>query len=212
VQGVQYYWSPYINITCPCPPQAQIMGTHDYVCVITCSTTWLSYQPGRICKALTSVNRIRHTPPELRNELHQRALDCWMELQAMWRWDSEREEQGKVASRPREPSPYDDNATWKRWLRDMREHPRPEGKKFLGVPCVCQGYQAPHIEAARALLGFLTRHKGNTARGPLRNAFLHNAAMLLCVPEPYQRVTTQLPVRSHRRARARNAPLDRHTV
>src|SRR5260221_7757449 len=24
------------------PPQAQIMGTHDYVCAITCSTRWLS--------------------------------------------------------------------------------------------------------------------------------------------------------------------------
>jgi len=51
-----------------------------------------------------------------------------------------------------------------------------------------------HIEGARALLGFLPYHKGNTVRGPLRDAFLRNMAMLLCVPEQYQRMATQLGV------------------
>ncbi len=155
--------------------------------------TALFMTPGKHRKALAYVERIRHTPPELRDEFHQRALDCWTDIQATL--CQEREERGEAASRPREPSPYDDNATWKRWLRDMREHPQSEGNfKFLGIPCVCQGYQVPHIEGARALLGFLPRHKGSTIRGPLRDVFLCNAATLLCMPEQYQWVTTQIGV------------------
>ena len=155
--------------------------------------TALFMTPGKHSKALAYVERIRHTPPELRDEFHQRALDCWTDIQATL--CQEREERGEAASRPRKPSPYDDNATWKRWLRDMREHPQSEGNfKFLGIPCVCQGYQVLHIEGARALLGFLPCHKGNTVRGPLWDVFLRNTATLLCVPNQYQRVTTQIGV------------------
>jgi len=175
------------------PPQVQTTGTHDYVCAITCSTRWLFYQPGRNCKALAYVNRIRHTPPELHDEFHQRALDRWTELQATRR--QERKERSEVAGRPREPMPYNDLNTWKKWLRIMRDHPHSEGRfKFPGAPCVCKGYQVPHIEGVRAMLEFLPRRKGSVVRGPLRDVFLRNAAILLCVPEQYQRVTTQIGV------------------
>jgi len=155
--------------------------------------TTLLTTPRLYPKAAAYIERVQHTPPELREAIHQRALDRWLEMQAMRH--RERKERGEVAGRPREPMPYNDLNTWKKWLRIMRDHPHSEGRfKFPGVPCVCKGYQVPHIEGVRALLEFLPRRKGSVVRGPLRDVFLRNAAILLCVPEQYQRVTTQIGV------------------
>lgn len=52
--------------------------------------------------------------------------------------------------------------------------------KYIGIPLVGQGYQTAHIKGTRALLSFLPLTiKGGTARGPLRDAFLCAAAVLL---------------------------------
>jgi hypothetical protein len=149
--------------------------------------------PSKYPRAKAYIERIQHTPPELREAIHQRALDSWTATLAKRR--QERKDRGEVAGRPKEPMPYESLYNWKRWFRTMQDHPHSEGRfKFLGVPCVCKGFQPPHIEGARAMLGCLPRPRGNTVRGPLRYVFLRNAAALLCVPEKYQQVVTQLGV------------------
>ena len=135
------------------------------------------------------VERIRFTPPELREDFHQRALERWPEVQA-----ARRAAQSTNLPRRPEPSPSANISIWKRWLREMREHPQSGGAfKYIGIPLVGQGYQTAHLEGARAMLSFLPfAPKGGTIRGPLRDAFLRSAAALLCVPERYSQVLAQL--------------------
>jgi hypothetical protein len=189
-----------IRAAAPLPLFGRGGGGRDGVLIITYedpqteeAINALLTTPQKYAKAAAYIERVRHTPPELREPMHQRALERWSEMQTKRR--QERKARGDVAGRPREPMPYDDIKDWKKWLKIMREHPHSEGNfKFPGVPLVCGGHQPAHIEGARALLGFLPRNKGGTERGPLRDTFLRSAATLLCVPEKYLQVVTQLGI------------------
>ena len=190
--------SQAIAMALPLPPLRLVVGGRNGVLISPHKdptsergVTALFTTPSQHRKALGYVNRIKYTPPELRDEFHQRALDRWTELQATRR--REREERGESAPRRHEPSPYADNFTWKRWLKDMRERPQSEGPfKYIGIPHVCQGYQTAHLDGAKALLSFLPHSKGGITRGPIRGAFLRAAATLFSVPEQYQQVLARL--------------------
>ena len=137
-------------------------------------------------KAFGYCERIHNTPPELCNAFHQRALDRWLETH-----DGNPPQQGP--SRHHEPSPYDYNANWKRWLKSR--HEADASFKYIGIPYVVQGYQTVHLNGTKAILGFIPHAfkgtKGPTCK-PIRNAFLHTAAMLLIVPERYQHIIERL--------------------
>jgi hypothetical protein len=140
--------------------------------------------PARYGRAAGYTERIRFTPPELRGEFHNRALEHWRALKA----------ERRNTHRRAEPSPSATTVVWKRWLKETRENPQSGGKfKYIGIPLVGLGYQTAHIEGARAILSLLPLNpKGYTTRGPIRDAFLRTAATLLCVPEWYTRVLVQL--------------------
>ena len=190
--------SQAIATVLPLPPLRLVVGGRNGVLISPHKdptseggVTALFTTPSQYRKALGYVDRIKHTPPELRDVFHQRALDRWTELQATRR--REREERGESAPRRHEPSPYADNFTWKKWLKDMRERPQSEGPfKYIGIPHVGQGYQTAHLDGAKALLSFLPHSKGGITRGPIRGAFLRAAAALFSVPEQYQQVLAQL--------------------
>ena len=133
-------------------------------------------------KAFGYCERIHNTPPELRDAFHQCALDRWLETH-----DRNPPRQGP--SWRHEPSPYDDNANWKWWLKSRRK--ADASFKYIGIPYVVQGYQTVHLNGAKAILGFIPcafkGMKGPTCK-PIRNAFLRAAAMLLIVPERYQHI------------------------
>jgi hypothetical protein len=141
----------------------------------------------RFTHARGFADRIRYTPPELRSEFHSLALA---------RWDSMQEANPaarRQGQRP-EPLPSAIDHVWKKWLKDRRElHGQPQ---YIGIPLVGQGYQRVHLEGAKALLSFLPLNKRGTSvrLGPLRDAFLRHAAVLLAVPECYQRQLTALGV------------------
>jgi len=80
------------------------------------------------------VERIWHTPLELCTAFYQRALECYEEMPE--------KDKGKAISRTKEPTPYDNNSTWKGWLHTMCKSYSQSGKTFTypGVPLVCQGY------------------------------------------------------------------------
>jgi hypothetical protein len=136
------------------------------------------------------VTRIEYTPPELRGDFHQNALNRWKTLRAANRQEREAREVDKP--RP-EPSPDADNAVWKGWLKHRRGHPQSKGSfVYIGIPLVGQGYQTAHITGAKNILALLPRQASGAARaGPLRNAFVPAAAALLCVPKLYQQAVSQ---------------------
>lgn len=136
--------------------------------------------PEKIGHARAYVERIRFTPPELRGDLHSRALDLWAVLQL----------KTKPTSRP-EPLPATHTSIWKRWLRQMRT--AEVHFRYMGIPLVGNGYQNAHIEGNRALLTFLPLNiKGTAIRnGPLRSNFLSAAAALLGVPQRYEQLLNQ---------------------
>ena len=148
--------------------------------------TALLTTPSRHAHAEGYIDHVRNIPPELHEECHQKALKLWTELQ-----DARCEErcEGHLASGgalplPKEPSPHANTAIWKKWLRNIHEHPHTEGQfTFKGVPFVCNGYLNVHVDAARALLTLLLlsskKSRLGTIRGLLRDAFLQSAAMLL---------------------------------
>jgi hypothetical protein len=143
--------------------------------------------PHKYKRAYGYTERIRHTPPELRTEFHQRALERWDEMRAARR----QEDKGK---RTKEPTPFDHVGAWRGWLHNMRISYAKQGKTFSypGVPLVCQSYQIAHLEALKAILLFTPRSGGPSIRDPLRNAFLRATAALLSVPDLYQEVLAQL--------------------
>ena len=159
--------------------------------------------PKRHRQAAAYVERIRYTPPELRDEFHQRALERWPGVKA-----ARRKAQGAIPPRRSEPSPSADSTVWKRWLRDMREHR--STFKYIGIPLVGQGYQTAHLEGNKALLSFLPLTiKGTVPRGPLRDAFLCAAAALLSVPECYSQVLDQMGQGIPQRRRAQRYDVTR---
>jgi len=154
-------------------------------------------------KAFGYCERIHNTPPELRDTFHQRALDRWLETH-----DGNPPRRGP--SKRNEPSPYDENSVWKRWLKLKREEDA--SFKYTGIPHVGQGYQTIHINGAKAILRFIPRAskgpKGPT-RAVIKDAFLRAAATLLIVPERYQHIIEQLglTIAPNRRAKIYNATI-----
>jgi len=133
--------------------------------------------PSRHVHAKGYINRVQNTPLELCEECHQKALKLWAGLQDV---RCKERCKGRIASSgvpplPKEPSPHVSTAIWKKWLRNMREHPCTEGRFTLkGVPFVCNGYLNVHVDAARALLTLLLLSSKKsclgTICGPLRDA------------------------------------------
>jgi len=188
--------SKAIAAAIPLPISHIIMGGRNGVLIAATDPTteevlndWFT-TPSKNRKAFGYTKRIRHTPPELRTEFHQCALERWDEMRATRR----QEEKGKVTPKTREPTPYDHNGTWKWWLQRMQKNYSQSGDtfKYIGIPLVCQSYQTAHLDGARAILMFIPRTKGTTFRDPLRIAFLCAAAALLSVPDQYQEVLAQL--------------------
>jgi len=158
---------------------------------ITALLTMLS----RHAHAKGYIDRIQNIPPELCEECHQKALELWAGLQDVRR--KGRIASGGVPPLPKEPLPHVSTAIWKKWLQNMREYPCTEGRFTLkGVPFICNRYLNVHVDAARALLTLLPlsskkSHPG-TICGPLRDAFLWSAAMLLNVHGMYGETITRL--------------------
>jgi len=135
------------------------------------------------------IDRVRFTPPELRGEVHTRALERWNASQAA------RRAQYRASGRRPEPLPSAPDGAWKKWLKDMRELPQSGATfKYAGIPLVGQGYQAILIKGAKAILAFLPLNARQTAvqPGPLRNAFVRTAAALLSVPDRYREVLNSI--------------------
>ena len=144
-----------------------------------------STSPKRRPHAAAYIERVKYTPPELRTEVHQRALERWPAIQA-------ERNQNTTTSR-REPLPTTYTNHWKKWLQFMYKNN--SAFKYPGIPRVGNGYQTIHIEGTKTLLRLLPlAPRTGSPRTPLRDAFLRAAAMLLCVPEQYTRVIDQLGV------------------
>jgi hypothetical protein len=126
---------------------------------------WFTVYPKfHASKAYTT--RIEYTPPELRGDFHQNALNRWKTLRAANRQEREAREGDKP--RP-EPSPDADNAVWKGWLKHHRGHPQSKGSfVYIGIPLVGQGYQTVHITGAKDILALLPQQpSGAMQAGPL---------------------------------------------
>jgi hypothetical protein len=180
----------------PMPLQGIILGGRNGILILPESNpkteaelNQLFNQAKKHAQAAAYAEQIRYTPPELRGKFHTRALKRWQEIQT----ERHRNPDANAPRRP-EPSPSVPVAIWKHWLKETRDHPQSGGSfKYIGIPLVGQGYQTAHIEGARALLALLPPTiKGFTLRGPLQDAFLRTAAALLCVPEHYAQLVSQL--------------------
>jgi len=189
----------------PLPIMDLILGGRNRVLISShdpsneAGITALLTTPSRHAHAEGYIDRVQNTLPELCEECHQKALELWAGLQDA-RCEERRE--GHIASSrvpplPKEPLPHVSTTIWKKWLRNMREHPCTEGQFTLkGVPFICNGYLNVHIDAARALLALLPlsskKSRLGTICGPLRDAFLWSAAMLLNVHGMYGETITHL--------------------
>jgi hypothetical protein len=142
----------------------------------------------RHAHAVAYIDRVQYTPPELRDPIHQRALERWPGIKA------ERRQQNQGFS-TREPRPAATTYVWKKWLQTMRKvNP---AFTYVGIPVSepgrGPGYQVAHIDGTRALLAFLPLNsRGAVTSGPIRDAFLRAASALLSVPERYSQVLAQL--------------------
>jgi len=140
--------------------------------------------PGK--HAASYMKRIRYTPPEIRTDLHRRALQLWENIQP-----EQRNTQNDIRV---EPSPHADIGVWKKWLKTMREHPQSEGQfKFIGIPQVGPGYIKTHIEGTKAMALFIPANsKGVCNCRLLRDAILRSAAALFSVPQRYSHMLDKL--------------------
>ena len=146
-----------------------------------------STNPKRRPHAAAYIEHVRYTPPELRTEVHQRALERWPAIQA------ERNQSQSTATSRREPLPTTYTSHWKKWLQLM--YKGNSAFKYPRIPRVGNGYQTMHIEGTKTLLKFLPlAPRMGSPHTPLRDAFLRVVAMLLCIPEEYTRVIDQLGV------------------
>jgi hypothetical protein len=171
----------------PIPLLDLVLGGRDGVLIVpghdptsqTCVDELLT-DPKRHIHASKYIERAGFTPPELRDSIHDYALDRWPDIKAAR--DRERKAQGIMRS---EPPPTAHPAVWKRWLWEMRMHAEQEGTTFtyIGIPYVCEDYQKAHINGAKTILSSIPPMvKGAPNRGPLRHAFSCTTAALLCVP------------------------------
>jgi hypothetical protein len=143
--------------------------------------------PSQHARAAGFAERVRFTPPELRSDVHRRAIERWPEIEA------ERRKTYK-SNKHIEPPCTAGNSVWRRWLREAKEASKDQGEfEYSGIPCVHNKYQDAHIEGAKAMIALLPLNaKGFATRGPIWNTFIRAAAMLLCVPVQYTRTLTQL--------------------
>jgi hypothetical protein len=95
--------------------------------------------PGRGEHASAFINRIRFTPPELRGDVHIRALKIWRKL----RRESEQDSEKTMKSEPSPRAPVD---AWKAWLKRAYEASAPEyNHEYRGIPRI-EGYSTMHIK------------------------------------------------------------------
>jgi len=108
----------------PLPVMDLILGGRNGVLISShdptneAGITALLTTPSRHAHAEGYIDCVRNTPPELREECHQKALELWAGLQ-----DARREERregriasGRVPPLPKEPLPHVSTAIWKKWL------------------------------------------------------------------------------------------------
>ena len=143
--------------------------------------------PSRAGRAARLIERIRFTPPELRCEFHNHALELWDKIK-----------KGSIRETRKirfEPPPTASINTWKSWLKQMYEEAMRTDRSYTvcGIPRVEDDYQDAHIKGARAIIALTPlTPKGFAVRGRIREPFMRAAAILLCEPEGYTRVTNQL--------------------
>jgi len=137
-------------------------------------------------KAAVYIERVQWTPPELREALHQHALDRWPSILMSRR--------GAKIPLQSEPLPWGDDNTWRRWLKEMWEHPNFKGAyQYIGLPLVNGGYLTAHLTGLKALLSFLPLTlQGTVTSGDPRHSFLRSAAALLLVPERYSQTLSHM--------------------
>lgn len=144
--------------------------------------------PAKAGHVANFAERIRFTPPELRDPFYVHALE---------RINRQEPRHSRKAKPGLEPPPNATTVAWKGWLKHSREHGAAKNQPFVypGIPLVENGYQNAHIEGTRAMLAYLpVTGKGATVRGPPRSAFLRAAATLFCVPEQYALTLEQLGI------------------
>ena len=141
----------------------------------------------RAGRAAGFIERVRFTPPELRCEFHNRALE---------HWDKTRKGSNRETRKTRfEPPPSASINAWKSWLKQIHEDAIKNDRSptICGIPCVEDEYQDGHIEGAKAIIALTPlTPKGFAVRGRIREPFMRAAAMLLCEPGGYTRITNQL--------------------
>ena len=143
--------------------------------------------PSRAGRAAGFIERVRFTPPELRCEFHNRALE---------HWDKTRKGSNRETRKTRfEPPPSASINAWKSWLKQIHEDAIKNDRSptICGIPRVEDEYQDGHIEGAKAIIALTPlTPKGFAVRGRIREPFMRAAAMLLCEPGGYTRITNQL--------------------
>ncbi|KAI0281507.1 hypothetical protein BC826DRAFT_1111367 [Russula brevipes] len=145
--------------------------------------------PGRVGRANGFIDRVRFTPPELRCDFHNRALERWAAT------TQERTREARSRARRFEPPPSAPVDIWRTWLKHMYENATEKGKPFTycGIPRIENDYQDAHIEGAKAIIAFVPlTPKGFAVRGQIRDPFLRAAATVICEPEGYTRIITQM--------------------
>ena len=143
--------------------------------------------PSRTGRAAGLIERIRFTPPELRCEFHNHALELWDKIK-----------KGSIRETHKtrfKPPPSVSINTWKSWLKQMYEEATKNDRSptVCGIPRVKNEYQDAHIKGAKAIIALTPlTPKGFAVRGRIREPFMRAAAILLCEPEGYTQVTNQL--------------------
>ena len=136
--------------------------------------------PSRAGRAAGFIERVRFTPPELRCEFHNRALE---------HWDKTRKGSNRETRKTRfEPPPSASINAWKSWLKQIHEDAIKNDRSptICGIPCVEDEYQDGHIEGAKAIIALTPlTPKGFAVRGRIREPFMWAATMLLCEPGGY---------------------------
>ncbi|KAI0280958.1 hypothetical protein BC826DRAFT_975041 [Russula brevipes] len=138
--------------------------------------------PSKAGRATSFIDRVRFTPPEIRCEFHNHALERWAEIK-------------RENTKRFEPPPSKPVNTWRSWLKQMHEDATERGRSFIycGIPRFEDEYQDAHIEGVKAIIALVPlTPKRFAVRGQIREPFLRAAAALLCEPEGYTRTIAQL--------------------
>ncbi|KAI0280739.1 hypothetical protein BC826DRAFT_975106 [Russula brevipes] len=94
--------------------------------------------PSKAGRATSFIDRVHFTPPEIRCEFHNHALEWWAEIK-------------RENTKRFEPPPSKPVNTWRSWLKQMHEDATERGRSFIycGIPRFEDEYQDTHIEDIR---------------------------------------------------------------